>query len=116
MQNIIEATRKAYTSNFPYSQEDCIEIISYFLAQYRYYRHAEHPPLTEKQIQTLVRKLPWYSAKHGEYVDIAPEEYEEIIDEFFDINADGDIFAFFKSRKRIVKRLIRGEIERMWYL
>lgn len=89
----------------PYSLEDALTVFHYYFQTYETYRGVPHPPIRASQIVAIIQNMPWLcqESKGGEYADIEPYQYEEMIDKHFATRyrrCDYNINHFFSGRIR----------------
>ena len=96
----------AQNNDFPYSLDDVLSVFDYFFSQYELNMGVEHPPLKRQQIKKHILSMPFADDGYGHFPDIAPEQYQDIIEAYFDTrfkNCDYRIAHFFSGDIRILR-------------
>lgn len=89
----------------PYTLEEALSVFRYFFTKYEKSTQRPHPPLKASQIVRIIQDMPYidHPAQRGAYVDIKPEDYPELIDQYFKTpfrSCDYRINHFFSGRVR----------------
>ena len=89
-----------------YSLEDALAVFRDYFARYEEFTGKPHPPIKAKQIVNLAYDMPYLELQDrgtSSYVPIDPEQYPDIIDQYFKTpfrNCDYNINHFFSGRIR----------------
>ena len=102
--------KNCYPDGLPYSLDDCLSVFSYFFQMYQETMGIEHPPIKPRQIQELMRRMPYIDDiglnNSGKCEDIDVSTYPYIIDLYFQTsykNCDYRIGHFFSGKIREIK-------------
>lgn len=97
---------KAYEMvDTPYTLQEVLRVFDCFFNAYKSAMGEDHPPIREKQIERIIRKMPYYDIPPNApgNSDIEPEDYPVLIDAYFHTpfrNCDYRINHFFSGDVR----------------
>lgn len=100
------ATRafKAQESH-PYTLEEVLNVFEYYFASYEYEFGKPHPNIRMTQISSIIERMPYMGDINGDYMDLAAECYEDMIDQHFETEykSDYNINHFFSGDIRLLR-------------
>ena len=103
-ERFINTAREFYPKNIVYSFADCISVFKYYFDAYSHFTGKDHPVLTGKQMQSIMKKMPVLVGEAARGAcDIEPNEYKSVIDRYFGTffpDCDYRILHFFSGRIR----------------
>lgn len=90
-----------------YKIEDAYNIFMYFFEKYEENFESPHPPLSRRQIESIIDDMPYiFDSNYNRWLDLSPEDYEPMIDRYFETDycySDYNISHFFSGRVREIK-------------
>ncbi len=102
-----EIASSVYREGNPYTLDECLVVFRQYLQAYEKHMGHPHPPIKREQINRMMLVMPaegWYIPN---CLEIAPEEYENIINLHFKTKyrrCDYNINHFFSGRIRELRR------------
>ena len=99
---------KAYQSvdNPCYSLDEVLAVFSHYFQKYEDTFGEVHPNIRTEQIASIIERMPYLDDEHGRTQDIAPESYQDLIDQHFRTqyrNCDYRINHFFSGSIRTLR-------------
>lgn len=102
-----EVVKKVYQGG-GYNLQEALNVFFYYFATYEEYMGKPHPPIRAKQIERIIRAMPYLGQgfTSGQVADILPGDYPALIDKHFKTgyrHCDYNINHFFSGRIRALR-------------
>lgn len=93
------------SGDYPYSLDEVLSVFDTFFISYEQYMGEKHPALKREQIKNIITAMPYVDDRCHGIQDIEVENYEEMIDAYFNTN--------FQNCDYRISHFMAGEIRTM---